>query len=152
MSKMASWRSSKRRRHTRQECAMFDEPPSLPMRAAIASFLGSLFGIGLILGTNAAQSQMPDLAATVAPAATVAAADPSTSVKRGGDALLRSLRGSEPALTSGTPGARALRVNDSGNDAANGLRWQIPQKRVLRSQVENPRGNDQLSVGVQLNF
>ena len=36
---------------------MFDQPPSLPIRAAIASFLGGLFGIGLILATHTAQAQ-----------------------------------------------------------------------------------------------
>jgi len=55
---------------------MFDQPPSLPMRAAIASALGGLFGIALILATHGAQAQTsePPLTASRPAAAASAAA------------------------------------------------------------------------------
>ena len=57
LSKMVLWRRRERCCHTDQECAMFDQPPSLPMRAAIASLLGGLFGVALILATHTAQAE-----------------------------------------------------------------------------------------------
>ncbi len=128
---------------------MFDQPPSLPLRAAMASLLGSLFGIGLILATHSANAQT---SAVTASAAATPAAETGAAFRRLGDAALRSLRSPEPTPGSGAPGSRGLRINDSGSDAGTGLRWQMAPRRVLRSEVENPRGNDQVSVGVQLRF
>ena len=45
---------------------MFDEATSLPMRAAIASLLGGLFGVTLILVTNSAQAQAQEAASAPA--------------------------------------------------------------------------------------
>ena len=65
---------------------MFDEPPSLPMRAAIASLLGGLFGIGLILATHTAQAQaVPEPAA----ASERTSEDSNSVIRRIGDATLR---------------------------------------------------------------
>ena len=128
---------------------MFDQPPSLPMRAAIASFLGGLFGIAMILVSHGAHAQTPE---TTAAAPTTAAADAGAAIRRLGDAALRSLRGVEPTLDSGVPGSRGLRINDGGSEAGTGLRWQMAPRRVLRSEVENPRGNDQISLGLQVRF
>lgn len=128
---------------------MFDQPPSLPIRAAIASFLGGLFGIGLILATHTAQAQTtePAAATTSTPSVvTIAVAETGAVIKRLGDATLRTLRGPEPAM-------RGLRINDNNSsEAGTGLRWQMVPKRVLRSEVENPRGNDQVSLGLQVRF
>ena len=124
---------------------MFDEPLSLPMRAAMASLLGGLFGIGMILYTHSAHAQSAEAAAP-------AAVDAVAVIKRLGDATLHSLRGGEAVLAGGVPGMRGLRINDSGVEPGAGLRWQMAPRRVLHSEVENPRGGDQLSVGVQLRF
>ncbi len=128
---------------------MFDQPPSLPMRAVIASFLGGLFGVALILFNHSANAQTPEIAASTQ---TTSAADTGISIKRLGEVALRSLRGAEPTLDGGVPGSRGLRINDSGNEAGAGLRWQMAPRRVLRSEVENPRGSDQLSLGLQVRF
>jgi hypothetical protein len=146
---MEPWRQQERRRHVHQECAMFDQPASLPMRAAIASLLGGLFGVAMILVTNSAQSQTPEADPSVV---TNPAAATGASITRLGDAALRSMRGTEPAAVGGIPGARGLRINDSGNESGSGLRWQTAPKRVLRSEIENPRVNDQLSLGLQVRF
>ena len=128
---------------------MFDQPPSLPIRAAIASFLGGLFGIGLILATHTAQAQTAEPVIETSSAAAVvssAVAETGAVIRRLGDATLRTLRGPEPAI-------RGLRINDPHpTDTGSGLRWQMAPKRVLRSEVENPRGNDQISLGMQVRF
>jgi hypothetical protein len=145
MFKIEAWRE-KNRRHDNRESAMFDQPPSLAMRAALASLLGSLFGIGLIVFSNSANAQATDM-----PPAPAAVTSPSTTpdavavIRRLGDATLRSLRGAEPAI-------RGLRIHDSSVDVSSGLRWTTAPRRVLRSEVENPRGNDLISLGVQLSF
>ena len=126
---------------------MFDEPPSLPMRAAIASLLGGLFGIGLILATHTAQAQAVEPVAAITPAAE----DPGAVIRRIGDATLRSLRGAEPTLGV-APGARGLRIDDSGSESGSGLRWQVARGKGLRSEGDVPRSRDLISVGVQLRF
>jgi hypothetical protein len=124
---------------------MFDEPPSLALRAALASLLGGLFGIAMILMTQGAQAQTAEPAAS-APVPSASVVTESVAViRRVGDATLRSLRGAEPAI-------RGLRIHDSRSEVTSGLRWQPAQRRVLRSEVENPRGNDQVSLGLQLSF
>ena len=128
---------------------MFDQPPSLPMRAAIASFLGSLFGVALIVFSHGAAAQAPDLEAS--PQTSVAAST-GAAIKRLGDAALHAMRGGDPTLDAGNPGARGLRINDTSGEAGTGLRWQMAPRRVLRSEVENPRGNDQISLGLQVRF
>jgi uncharacterized protein YcbX len=128
---------------------MFDEPTSLPMRAAIASLLGGLFGIALILVTNSAQAQAQE--ATVAPAHTVAA-DAAAVIRRIGDATLRTLSHTEPAFGLSTPGARGLRLTDHGTQAGSGLRWQMARIKELRSEGDIPRSRDLISVGVQVRF
>ena len=127
---------------------MFDQPPSLAMRAALASLLGGLFGVGLILFSNSAQAQATETIdappAASAPAATTDAVAIAV-LRRLGDATLRGLRSTEPAI-------RGLRIHDNASEISSGLRWQTAPRRVLRSDVENPRGNDQLSLGLQLSF
>ena len=127
---------------------MFDQPPSLAMRAALASLLGGLFGVGLILFSNSAQAQATETIdaspAASAPAATTDAVAIAV-LRRLGDATLRGLRSTEPAI-------RGLRIHDNASEISSGLRWQPAPRRVLRSDVENPRGNDQLSLGLQLSF
>jgi len=126
---------------------MFDEPPSLPMRAAIASFLGALFGIGLILATHSAQAQTAEpaaAAATASPASSVVA-ETGAVIKRLGDATLRTLRGPEPAI-------RGLRINAGSSEVSSGLRWQVARLHGLRSEGDIPRSRDIVSVGVQVRF
>ena len=123
---------------------MFSQPLSMAMRAALASLLGSLFGIGLIVLSNQAQAQ-PEEASAPAPVMATPAADTVAVIRRIGDATLRSLRGTEPAI-------RGLRIQDAGSEAGSGLRWQAAQRRILRSEIENPRNSDQLSLGLQLSF
>ena len=129
---------------------MFDESTSLPMRAAIASFLGGLFGIGMILLTTPAQAQ------TAVPAqagAGMTVADDSVAViRRIGDATLRSLRNAEPVLGIGTPVTQGLRWSIDANEAGSGVRWQVARMQGLRSEGEIPRGRDLLSLGVQVRF
>ena len=129
---------------------MFDESTSLPMRAAIASFLGGLFGIGMILLTTPAQAQ------TAVPAqagAGMTVADDTVAViRRIGDATLRSLRNAEPVLGIGTPVTQGLRWSIDANEAGSGVRWQVARMQGLRSEGEIPRGRDLLSLGVQVRF
>ncbi|MEO5772133.1 MAG: hypothetical protein ABIQ29_08695 [Burkholderiaceae bacterium] len=127
---------------------MFEEPGSLPMRAAMASFLGGLFGIAMILYTHVAHAQEappPELSARPSAVAIL---------ERLGDATLHSLRGSDgPA--GGVTGMRGLRLRagaHNGADAGGGLRWQAAPARVLRSEIDNPRSTDQVSVGLQIRF
>jgi hypothetical protein len=127
---------------------MFDEPASLPMRAAIASLLGSLFGIGLILVTNNANAQTAG-PATESPAA-VAAVE--SGLKRLGEAALQTLRGAEPIYGFGNAGARAFRLNASASEPGTGLRWQLTGIPGLRSEGDIPRSHDLVSLGVQVRF
>lgn len=129
---------------------MFDQPPSLPMRAAIASLLGGLFGVALILATHTAQAQAPESAAAeqAGPAADVGSA-----LERLSGTALRSLRGNEASLSGGVPGSRGLRINDSGgSEIAPGLRWRVMPGRVLRSDADSLRSNEPISLGVQVRF
>ena len=128
---------------------MFDEPTSLPMRAAIASLLGGLFGVTLILVTNSAQAQTQE--AAPAPAHTVAA-DAAAVIRRIGDATLRTFSHTEASFGLSTPGARGLRLNDYGSEAGSGLRWQVARVQGLRSEGDIPRSRDLVSVGVQVRF
>ena len=124
---------------------MFNQPLSLAMRAALASLLGGLFGIGMILITHSAQAQTPEAPAPAATNTAATVADPVAVIRRLGDATLRSLRGAEPAI-------RGLRIHDTSSEVSTGLRWQAAPRRILRSEVENPRSNDQVSLGLQLSF
>jgi hypothetical protein len=129
---------------------MFDQPPSLPVRAAIASLLGGLFGVALILATHSAQAQAPE-SATAGQAGP--AAEVGTALERLTGPALRSLRGAEPSLGVGAPGSRALRVNDGGgSEVAPGLRWRLMPGRVQRSDAEGLRGSEPISLGVQVRF
>jgi hypothetical protein len=127
---------------------MFDEPPSLPMRAAIASLLGSLFGIALILFTHSADAQTAPTTAEAAPLAALHDGQP----MRFGEAALRALRASEPLYALGNAGTRSIRLSDSADDAGTGLRWQLARIQGLRSEGNVPRSSDLLSVGVQIRF
>ena len=129
---------------------MFDEPTSLPMRAAIASFLGALFGIGMILLTTPAQAQTA--APTHADTGVTIADDSVAVIRRIGDATLRSLRGAEPVLGIGTPVTQGLRLSVEGGESGTGLRWQVARLRGLRSEGEIPRSRDLVSLGVQVRF
>jgi len=122
---------------------MFDEPPSLPMRAAIASLLGSLFGVALILFTHSAEAQTPAAEPAAPPTAAI---DISSGVARLGDAALRVLRSYE-----GAPAPRNLRISDSG-EAGSGMRWQLARSQGLRSDGDIPRSRDLVSFGVQVRF
>jgi hypothetical protein len=127
---------------------MFDEPPSLPMRAAVASLLGGLFGIGLILSTHSVQAQAP--AGGVAIEAR--AEDPSTAIiRRIGEGPLLTVHVAEPALGSGS-GSRGMRLGNDSADAGSGLRWQVARIKGLRSEGEIPRKRDLISVGVQVRY
>ena len=128
---------------------MFEEPGSLPLRAAVASFLGGLFGVAMILYSHVAHAQ------------DASAPEPSTSavaiLERLGDATLNTLRGSEGPAAGSVPGMRGLRLrahagSGQGAESSGGLRWQAVPQRMLRSEVDNPRANDSLSVGLQLRF
>ena len=127
---------------------MFDQPPSLPMRAAMASLLGSLFGIGLILATHNAQAQT----SATATAGYLADEDSTAVIRRIGDATLRSIRGAEATVGLGSPLGRGLRLGGSGDEAGSGLRWQMARLRELRSEGDIPRSRDLISVGVQVRF
>ena len=108
---------------------MFDEPPSLPMHAAVASLLGGLFSIGLIVATHAtaqAQSEQPSV-------------------------TLRSLRGVEPAGGS-NPNGRGLQLDEKSSAADVGPRWQLVQLKGLRGEGEAQRRRDPINVGVQVRF
>ena len=127
---------------------MFDEPPSLPMRAAIASLLGGLFGIALILSTHSAQAQTA--ASTVEAPAPVAAID--RGLKRLGEAALQALRATEPIYGLANTGSHSVRLNGSASEPASGLRWQVTRLPGFRSEGEIPRSRDLLSLGVQVRF
>jgi len=126
---------------------MFDQPPSMAMRAAIASFLGSLFGIGLILATHTAQAQTMTAAAEAE-----TAIDPVAVIRRIGDVTLRSLSGTESLLSGGAPAPLGLRLLAGSEAPANGLRWQVTRMPGLRSEGEIPRSRDLISVGLQVRF
>lgn len=110
---------------------MFDPTPSLPLRAAIASLLGGLFGVALILATHNAQAQVhsaTDSAQAVnAPSVMVLFDD---GLKRLGDAALQALRGSEPVYGLSNAGARFARLNEGAT----------------------ARNRDALSLGAQVRF
>ena len=134
---------------------MFEEPGSLPMRAAMASFLGGLFGVAMILYTHVAHAQDTTPAEPTARASVVAI------LERLGDATLHTLRGSEGPEAGSVAGMRGLRLrasatasasNGQTTESSGGLRWQATSQRVLRSEVDNPRSSDQVSVGLQLRF
>jgi len=128
---------------------MFNPSTSLPMRAAVASLLGSLFGVAMILTTQTAQAQ----AQTEPPAAASApaAADVAAVIRRIGDATLRSLRDAEPTLSVGAPTERGLRLHNDSSSSS-GLRWQVARLSGLRSEGDIPRNRDWVSVGVQVRF
>jgi len=127
---------------------MFDEPASLPMRAAIASLLGSLFGIALILVTNNANAQTA--VPTVESPTVVVTID--SGLKRLGEAALQALRGAEPIYGFGNAGVRAFRLNASASEPGTGLRWQLTGMPGLRSEGDIPRSHDLVSLGVQVRF
>ena len=130
---------------------MFDEPVSLPMRAAIASLLGSLFGIALILSTQSAQAQ-PIATAPDAPDAPAAVLSLDSGLKRLGDAALHALRAVEPTYALANTGTRGMRLVDSGSELASGLRWQVSRIPGWRSEGDIPRNRDLVSLGVQVRF
>ena len=125
---------------------MFDEPPSLPMRAAIASLLGSLFGVAMILFTEGVHAQTQ----AAEPYALLPRAE--SQILRLGEAALHALRASEPVYGLGNGGARSLHLSDSVAEAASGLRWQVARTQGLRSEGIVPRSNDLVSVGLQIRF
>jgi hypothetical protein len=127
---------------------MFEPTSSLPMRAAIASLLGSCFGIALILVTHGAQAQV---SAAVEDAAMPA--EQRSAVKRLGDAALASLRGPDATLGAGHSGSRGLRLHDSGGEPSVGLRLQPLPRRTLGGNGETTRSSsDALALGVQVRF
>jgi len=128
---------------------MFDEPASLPIRAAIASLLGGLFGIALILSTHSAQAQTA-APSVEAPAAAVAVFD--SGLKRLGEAALQALRATEPVYGFGNTGTRVVRLNDGASEPGSGLRWQVTRLPWLRSEGDIPRSRDLVSLGVQVRF
>jgi hypothetical protein len=127
---------------------MFDEPASLPMRAAIASLLGGLFGIALILTTHSAQAQ------TAAPPAQASAvlSTIDSGITRLGEAALQTLRATEPLYGLGNTGVHAMRLSGSASEPASGLRWQMTRLPWLRSEGEIPRSRDLISLGLQVRF
>ena len=139
---------------------MFDEPPSLPMRAAIASLLGGLFGIALILSTHSAQAQAQAQAQTQTQTQTATVtAESRTSVaaidrglERLGEAALQALRAAEPLYGLSSPGSHFVRLNGSASEPASGLRWQVTRMPGFRSEGEIPRSRDLVSLGVQVRF
>jgi hypothetical protein len=129
---------------------LFDQPVSLPLRAAIASLLGSLFGIALILATHPSQAQTHEGAAT---ASASASAPTVAAISRITDAALRSLRSvAEPIFVSGMPRAQGLRIADLTTAPDSGLRWQVAPVSGLRSENDNPRGRDTFGLGMQVRF
>lgn len=133
---------------------MFDQPVSLPMRAAIASLLGSLFGIALILATHPAQAQTHEGAAPAGASESVSASAPTAAtISRIAEAALRSLRSAtEPIFVSGMPRTQGLRIADLGATPDSGLRWQLAPVSGLRSESDNPRGRDMFGLGMQVRF
>ena len=127
---------------------MFDQPPSLPMRAAIASLLGGLFGVALILFTHGAQAQTPASMADPPMAETPI----HSRLNRLGEAALQVLRATETTAGLGDARVRAARLDDRAGEAGSGLRWQVTRLPWLRSEGDIPRSRDLISVGVQLRF
>jgi hypothetical protein len=125
---------------------MFDQNPSLPMRAAIASLLGSCFGIAMILFSHGAQAQ-----ALAAVEGAGVAAEARGAVGRVGDAALAALRGHDTTLGAGLTGVRGLRLQDSASEPAVGLRLQSLPRRTLRGDGARS-GSDPLTLGVQVRF
>jgi len=129
---------------------LFDQPATLPMRAAIASLLGSLFGIALILATHTSLAQAHEPAAA---ASSIDTAPSIAMITRIGDAALRSLRGGpEPLLAAGPSGSRGLQLSDSAIVPGSGLRWQVARIPTLRSEGDIPRARDLISLGMQIRF
>ncbi len=127
---------------------MFEPTSSLPMRAAIASLLGSCFGIALILVTHGAQAQ-----ASAAVEDTAMPTEQRSAVKRLGDAALASLRGPDVTLGTGHSGSRGLRLHDSGGEPSVGLRLQPLPRRTLGGNGDTTRSSsDALALGVQVRF
>jgi hypothetical protein len=131
-----------------KEREMFDQPPSLTMRAAIASLLGSCFAIAMIVFTHGAQAQA---AATVA--------DPSAGtaqrgiIMRLGDAALAAMRRPDITLAAGQPGARGLRLYEGSSEPSVGLRLQALPRRTLGAEGASARnGSEPLTLGVQVRF
>lgn len=127
---------------------MFDEPVSLPMRAAIASLLGSLFGIALILSTQSAQAQ----SIATAPEAPTAVLSLDGGLKRLGDAALHALRSVEPTYALANTGTRGMRLVDDNSELTSGLRWQVTRIPGWRSEGDIPRNRDLVALGVQVRF
>lgn len=128
---------------------MFDEPPSMQMRAAIASLLGSCFAIVLILTTHSAQAQAQMQAHETPASASTSTAAPAGAIMRLGGAAMSTLRGPDPALAQAS---RGLRIHDSGTEPSAGMRWQLIPKRAVRAEPEYLRGSDQFNLGVQVRF
>ena len=127
---------------------MFEPTSSLPMRAAIASLLGSCFGIALILVTHGAQAQVSAAAEDAA-----MPAEQRSAVKRLGDAALASLRGPDAAVGAGHSASRSLRLHDGGGEPSVGLRLQPLPRRTLGGNGEATRSSsDPLTLGVQVRF
>lgn len=131
---------------------MFDEPPSLPMRAAIASLLGGLFGIALILSTHGAQAQTQTQTAAVTAESRNSVAAIDRGLERLGEAALQALRGAEPLYGLSSTGSHFVRLNGSASEPASGLRWQVTRMPGFRSEGEIPRSRDLVSLGVQVRF
>ena len=131
---------------------MFDEPPSLPMRAAIASLLGGLFGIALILSTHSAQAQTQTQTAAVTAESRTSVAAIDRGLERLGEAALQALRAAEPLYGLSSPGSHFVRLNGSASEPASGLRWQVTRMPGFRSEGEIPRSRDLVSLGVQVRF
>jgi len=127
---------------------MFDPPPSLPLRAAVASLLGGLFGVALILFTHTAQAQTEPQAVSAPSALTVLDAR----LKRLGDAALLALSSSEPVYSLSNAGARFARLNESVTETDAGTRWQMTRPPTWRGEAEAARNRDVLSLGVQIRF
>jgi hypothetical protein len=127
---------------------MFEPTSSLPMRAAIASLLGSCFGIALILVTHGAQAQVPAAAEDAA-----TPAEQRSAVKRLGDAALASLRGPDATVGAGQSASRSLRLHDGGGEPSVGLRLQPLPRRTLGGNGEATRSSsDALTLGMQVRF
>jgi hypothetical protein len=120
------------------------------MRAAIASLLGSLFGIALILATNPSQAQTHEPGAGASANAGVAT---EVAISRMADAALRSLRSAaEPIFLSGMPRTQGLRFADISAAPDGGLRWQLAPVSGPRNETDNPRGRDMFGLGMQVRF
>ena len=130
---------------------MLEQPPSLPLRAAVASLLGGLFGVALILATHSAQAQtLPGLAPPASTPGVMTVLD--ERLKRLGEAALQALRGSEPVYGFNNAGARFARLNESVAEPEAGVRWQMTRPTPWRSETDTARHRDVLSLGVQVRF